>query len=95
MFYLVVLMEVAFTKMSQKGQVVIPSDVRHEVDFSPKDKFIVYGLNDTVIIKKVNTHAAEKRLAKTFAHIDARDLNLTPEDIEKEIRAVRNSKSRK
>ncbi len=85
-------MEVAFTRMSPKGQVVIPNDVRGEVDFKPSDKFIVYGMNDTVIIKKVNTEKAKRELQKAFEMIDAQRLNVTQEEVEKEILQVRRNK---
>lgn len=87
-------MEVAFTRMSPKGQVVIPNDVRGEVDFKPSDKFIVYGMNDTVVIKKVNTEKAKAELQKAFEMIDIQGLKVTREEIEKEIQAVRQKKAR-
>lgn len=83
-------MEVAFTKMSKKGQVVIPKDVRKEADFRPTDKFIVYSTNDSVIIKKIRKEKLMKEAEEIFSQIDSKKLKLTPEDIEEEIAAVRN-----
>ncbi|HIH20683.1 TPA: AbrB/MazE/SpoVT family DNA-binding domain-containing protein [Candidatus Micrarchaeota archaeon] len=88
-------MEVAFTKMSEKGQVVIPKDVRSEVDFKPSDKFIVYGLGNAVVIKKVNTESAVRNLEKVFKFIDSRDIRIDSRDVEREIRAVRRNRIRK
>ncbi len=85
-------MEVAFTRMSSKGQVVIPNDVRGEVDFNPSDKFIVYGMNDTVIIKKVNTETARLELEKAFRLVDEKKLGVTKQDVEREIAFVRKRK---
>ena len=83
-------MEVAFTKMSKKGQVVIPKDVRKEADFRPTDKFVVYSTKDSVIIKKIRKEKLMKEAEEIFSQIDSKKLKLTPEDIEEEIAAVRN-----
>ena len=40
---------------SMKGQIVIPQDIRDELDIKPGTKFAVYGKNDTVVLKKIAT----------------------------------------
>ena len=44
---------VATTKLSSKGQVVIPEDVRKELGLEPGAQFVVMGEGDVVILKKI------------------------------------------
>lgn len=41
------------TRMSAKGQVVIPGDIRQAMDLAPGTKFVVVGEGDTVILKRI------------------------------------------
>ncbi len=41
------------TRMSSKGQVVIPEDVRKELGLAPGTQFVVLGENDVVILKTI------------------------------------------
>jgi len=82
-------MEIAFTKMSKKGQVVIPKNIRERVNFKPTDKFIVYDVKGSVVIKKIEKKNLIKEAEKIFSMIDSKKLKLKPEDIEEEISAVR------
>jgi len=82
-------MEIAFTKMSKKGQVVIPKNIRKRVNFKPTDKFIVYDVKGSVVIKKIEKKNLIKEAEKIFSMIDSKKLKLKPEDIEEEISAVR------
>ena len=43
----------ATTKMSSKGQVVIPDDIRKRLNLKPGSKFIVVGDKDVVILKSI------------------------------------------
>jgi len=40
-------------KMSKKGQLVVPKDIREEEHFNPSDKFIAIRIKDGVIFKKI------------------------------------------
>lgn len=46
-------MEVAITKMSQNGQVVIPSEIRKDAKIKPSTKFIVFNENGNIILKQI------------------------------------------
>ena len=41
------------TTISEKGQVVIPQSIRKELKIKPKNKFLIYGKGDTIILKKL------------------------------------------
>jgi AbrB family looped-hinge helix DNA binding protein len=44
---------VATTKMSSKGQIVIPEEVREQLGLDAGTQFIVVGEDDVVILKRV------------------------------------------
>ena len=43
----------ATTRMSSKGQVVIPEEIRRQMDLQPGTQFIVVGNKDMVILKTI------------------------------------------
>ncbi len=47
-------MEVAITKISQNGQVVIPSDVRRDAGIKPSTKFMVFNEDGNIMLKQIN-----------------------------------------
>ncbi len=44
---------VSTTRMSSKGQVVIPEDIRRRLELDPGTQFVVLGEDDVVILKMV------------------------------------------
>lgn len=44
---------VATTKMSSKGQVVIPEEIRNQLGLKAGDQFVVVGEGDAVILKTI------------------------------------------
>ena len=44
----------ATTKMSSKGQVVIPEDIRKRLNLKTGAQFVVMGENDVVILKTIS-----------------------------------------
>ena len=52
-------MEVETTKMSSKGQIVIPQDIREEINADEGTIFAVIGSGDTIILKKLETPSKE------------------------------------
>lgn len=47
-------------KMSSKGQVVIPQDVRNEADAGEGTVFAVIGSKDTIVLKKIAVPSKEQ-----------------------------------
>ena len=80
----------ATTKMSSRGQVVIPEAVRNEMGLKAGSQFVVTSQGDAVMLKKVSPPSAEefaalhKRLRQK-----ARAAGLTRKDIAKAIAKVR------
>jgi AbrB family looped-hinge helix DNA binding protein len=54
---------IATTKLSSKGQVVIPEDVRKELGLEPGAQFVVMGEGDVVILKKIEAPDRREFLA--------------------------------
>mgnify|MGYP001619903729 FL=1 len=41
-------------KMSPKGQLVVPKDIRDKEKFKPSDRFIAVGVKNGILFKKIN-----------------------------------------
>lgn len=81
---------VATTKLSSKGQVVIPEDVRDALGLEPGAQFVVMGDGDVVILKRIETPArSEFRALSAKARRQARRARLKPVDVQKAVRKVR------
>ncbi len=46
--------DVATTRMSSKGQVVIPEEIRNRLGLRAGDRFVVVGNGDVVILKSIS-----------------------------------------
>ena len=83
------------TVISVRGQVVIPKEVRKRLKLKPKDRLIVYGEDDTIIMKRLDlpklkeTFESIKRIAKER---DRRHGRLSQKEIDKEVSAVRHAR---
>lgn len=53
-------MTVETIRMSSKGQIVIPQDVREELHVDEGTVFAVVGSKDTIILKKIATPSKEE-----------------------------------
>jgi len=46
-------MEIAITKMSKNGQIVIPSEIRNDAGIKPFTKFIVFNREGNILLKRI------------------------------------------
>ena len=60
-------------KMSPKGQLVVPKDIREKEKFSPSDRFVAVGINGGVVFKrvaipdvKIEFQSLSREIAKKF-----------------------------
>jgi len=83
----------ATTKMSSKGQVVIPEEIRNRLGLKPGSQFVVVGDKDTVILKAVVPPSMDDLddLIKE-AKKQARQAGLKQSDISAAIARVRKNK---
>ena len=83
----------ATTKMSSKGQVVIPEDIRNGLGLKTGDQFVVLGEKDVVILKSISNPSlkeVDELIAK--AKKQARKTGLKKSDIKDAIASVRGRK---
>ena len=62
------------TTISEKGQVVIPQSIRKEMGIKPKNKFLVYGRGDTIIMKKLELPSLKKEWEDIFRMMDIKNI---------------------
>ena len=81
---------VSTTRMSSKGQVVIPEDIRRRLNLDTGTQFIVLGEDDVVILKMVRPPSMGDfdRLVKK-ARAQARTAGLKRSDVSAAISRVR------
>ena len=78
------------TKLSSKGQVVIPEEIRKRLGFEAGDQFVVVGEGDVVVLKAVSPpKMAELSDLLDKAQQSAKEAGVTPADVEAAIREVR------
>ncbi|MGA1975971.1 MAG: AbrB/MazE/SpoVT family DNA-binding domain-containing protein [Conexivisphaerales archaeon] len=62
----------AVAVVSEKGQVVIPQSIRTKLGIRPKTKLLVYGYQDSVIMKKMEIPDVRKELEEIYRRVDKR-----------------------
>jgi AbrB family looped-hinge helix DNA binding protein len=83
----------ATTKMSSKGQVVIPEDIRKRLKLETGSQFIVMGEDDVVILKTIKPPSmAEFDTLITKARIQGKKAGLKQSDITAAIAKARRNK---
>lgn len=88
------------TKMTSKGQVVIPEEIREYMHLEVGERFIVMAYNDSIIFKKIMPISPQRieRLFKSTQEM-AKKYKFKEKDISKVITEVRaspkNSKAKK
>jgi AbrB family looped-hinge helix DNA binding protein len=85
---------VATTKMSSKGQIVIPEEIRNALNLKAGTKFVVVGEGDVVVLKTISPpSSSEFKEMILKAREVAYEAGMTPEDIEKAIIEERSEKA--
>ncbi len=82
--------EVEPSKMSTRGQIVIPLDIREKMGLKKDTLFMVGSIDkETIIMKKVDRSRLSKEFSRIRKSILKREREFTAEEIEAEIDAVR------
>jgi len=85
--------ELATTRLSSKGQVVIPEDVRQKLRLKPGDQFVVVGEGDVVILKTISPPSMKEFDALVSkARSQARRAGIRPKDVAAVIKKVRENR---
>ena len=90
-------MEIEITKITSKGQVVIPQNIRRKAGLKEGERFLVYNNKDSIILKRTrdlesveNTDEFEKTFKSMWK--TAKERKISKEDVEKEIKEARHNK---
>jgi len=84
---------VSTTKLSSKGQVVIPEDIRKKLNLKTGTQFIVVGDKDVVILKSISPPSLDEfDELISRARDTAKLTGVTKKDIENAIKKVRSRK---
>ncbi len=82
--------EVETTRVSTRGQVVIPRSVREKVHLEPGQLFVVYGEGDTIVLKRIKTPDEEEmRRLLEWGQAHAEEEGISREDVERAIAELR------
>jgi AbrB family looped-hinge helix DNA binding protein len=82
--------EPSTTKMSSKGQVVIPEEIRKRLELEPGMRFVVLGEGDVVILKKISApDLSEFDSLIREARRQARSAGMKVSDVRKALKRVR------
>jgi AbrB family looped-hinge helix DNA binding protein len=74
------MVEAATTKVSSKGQVVIPVNVRKAAGLKKGEKLLAVAFGDTVVLKKIVDRTFEETVKPIWDRV--RRMGLTEEDVD-------------
>jgi AbrB family looped-hinge helix DNA binding protein len=78
------------TKLSKRGQIVIPQGVRKDLRLAEGDQFLVYGTGDTIVFKKLELPSIEELERLTsWGKKFAKKKRITRRKVAKAIREIR------
>ena len=55
-------MEVSITKMSQNGQIVIPSEIRRDAGIKPSTQFLIFNEDGNILLKQISSDSLKEDL---------------------------------
>ena len=84
-------MESDYVKMSPKGQLVVPQDIRQSENFEPGDKFMAISVKDGVLFKKIEMPNIKIEFEKLSKDIEKKfkGNKINKKDIEEAIKWAR------
>lgn len=87
--------EVNVTRLSSRGQVVIPREIREKLALEEGARLLVFRISDSVILKSTSEISAEG-LTSSLEAIRKKisQLGISRRDVEREIRAARKTKQK-
>jgi AbrB family looped-hinge helix DNA binding protein len=81
-----------FTRLSSKGQIVVPRRIRERLRLADGEIFLIFGADDTLVLKRVQEPSpAEFKRILIRARKLAKERGLSPKDLEKAIADARNA----
>ncbi|HZW54843.1 MAG TPA: AbrB/MazE/SpoVT family DNA-binding domain-containing protein [Nitrososphaerales archaeon] len=84
--------------VSDKGQVVIPAHLRNKLGLKPRSKLVAYGMNDTIVLKKLTLPDTKKEMQALWREIDKKISKygeITEDEIQRQIEEYRSEKKKR
>lgn len=88
-------MATAVTKLSAKGQVVIPKDLRNRLNLKEGDTLLVYSTDSMLVIRKVTKQETILSIIAEPIRKKIKRLGITRKDLNKAIEQARRSEKTK
>lgn len=84
-------MALELTRLSEKGQVVIPTEIRKRMGLKEGTRFLVVGLEDTIVLRKLRLSEEKLRLKQLLAEArrSAEKQGLSETEIERLVHEIR------
>jgi len=74
-------MGIAITKVSSRGQVVIPQDIRESLHLKEGEKLLAYSTKDTILLKKIESSIKEFEALAKFGRKFTKAKGITKKDV--------------
>jgi len=88
-------MVTAITKVSAKGQIVIPKDLRERLNLKEGDTLLVYSTDSMLVIRKVTKQESILSIIAEPVRKKIKKLGITRKDVSKAIEQARHSEETK
>ena len=84
-------MAVDMTRLSEKGQIVIPRELRKQMGLKEGTRFIVMGLEDTIVLRRLELPEERMRLKRLLelSRKRAERLGFTEKEVDRLIHSFR------
>jgi len=84
-------MALDMTRLSEKGQIVIPNELRKRMGLKEGARFLVVGLDDTIVLRKLELTHERMRLKQLLekSRAKAEKVGFTEKDIDRLIHSYR------
>lgn len=84
-------MALDMTRLSERGQIVIPNEMRRRMGLKRGTKFLLMGLDDTIVLRKLELSQERIRLKQLLeeSRKKARKVGFTRKEIERLIQETR------
>lgn len=78
-------------KMSHKGQLVVPQEIRNKEGFTPGDRFIPFQVKGGILFKKIKLPNVKAEFEKISIEIEKqfKKQNITSEDVDESVKWAR------
>ena len=87
-------MEKELVKMSSKGQLVVPQDIRELEGFEPGDRFVPLAVDDGILFRKVKIPDVKAEFEKLAKEVTAqfKKNGVTQKDVDEAVKWARKQK---